>query len=163
MTRPGGSLVMPIIVAAAAASAIAFMGATVTEIGPWYHSLRQPAWAPSDAAYGIAWTIIYALTALAAVAAWSGARTRGEAEWIVGLFALNGFLNLSWSLLGFRLHRPDWAVAESVLLWLSVLSLVIVCGRGSRAAAVMLLPYLAWVSFALTLNVNVAQLNGPFA
>ena len=163
MTRPSGNLVMPLIVAAIAAGAIAFMGATITEIGPWYHSLRQPAWAPADAAYGIAWTIIYALTALAAVAAWSAARTRGEAEWIVGLFALNGFLNILWSLLFFRLHRPDLAVVESVLLWLSVLSLVIFCGRRSRAAGAMLLPYLAWVSFALTLNVRIAQLNGPFA
>ena len=44
---------------------VAVMGATITEIGPWYHGLIQPRWAPPEAAYGVAWTAIYAFTALA--------------------------------------------------------------------------------------------------
>ena len=58
--------------------------------------------------------------------------------------------------------RPDWALAEVVLLWLSVASLVAVCGRYSRAAALLLLPYLAWVGIAGLLNWEVVRLNGPF-
>ena len=46
------------------------------------------------------------------------------------LFALNAFLNVCWSLLFFRLHRPDWALAEVALLWLSILALVLFLGRG---------------------------------
>ena len=149
--------------AAAVALAVAVMGATITDLGSWYHMLRQPAWAPPDSAYGVIWTLIYALTALAAVAAWTAAGSRQAAEAVVGLFALNGFLNILWSLLFFRLHRPDWAAVEAVFLWLSVLSLVIGAGRLSRPAGLLLLPYLAWVSIALALNVAVVHLNGPFA
>ena len=81
---------------------------------------------------------------------------------MIGLFALNGFLNILWSLLFFRMQRPDWAFAEVMLLWLSVLLLVVICWRHSRLAGLLLLPYLAWVSVAAALNWSVVELNGPF-
>lgn len=80
----------------------------------------------------------------------------------MGLFALNGFLNISWSLIFFRLQRPDWAFYEVILLWLSILALIVYCGRFSKTAAALLVPYLAWVSFAGALNWAVVQLNAPF-
>ena len=67
--------------------------------------------------------------ASAGVAAWRNARTDAEREWIIGLFAINGTLNVVWSALFFRLHRPDWALIEVVFLWLSVL--VPMIGRSS--------------------------------
>ncbi len=76
--------------------------------------------------------------------------------------ALNGLLNIGWSFLFFRLHRPDWALVEGVALWLSIAALILVCRRASRAAALLLIPYLAWVAFALVLNLAVIRLNGPF-
>ena len=154
---------MPLAIAALVATAVAVMGATVTDLGPWYHMLRQPRWAPPDAAYGVIWTIIYALNALAAVAMWGASRGRRDVEGMIGLFAANGFLNILWSLLFFRLHRPDWAALEAIALWLSVASLIAYGARRSRIAAILLLPYLAWVSIALTLNVAIVRLNGPFA
>jgi tryptophan-rich sensory protein len=96
------------------------------------------------------------------VSAWISAQDRRAREILVGLFALNGFLNLMWSLIFFRLQRPDWALAELVLLWLSIAALITVCGRHSRLAAWLLLPYLAWVSVAGLLNWEVVRLNGPF-
>ena len=60
----------PIVVAGLLAAVVAVLGATITEIGPWYHALVQPRWAPPEAAYGVAWTAIFALTALAGVNAW---------------------------------------------------------------------------------------------
>lgn len=152
----------PIVIAAAAALAVAVLGATITDIGPWYHGLVQPRWAPPDAAYGVAWTAIYALTALAGVTGWRAMPTAGESDWLIGLFALNGFLNILWSLLFFRAHRPDWAGIEVFALWLSVAALVLFIGRRSLAGAALLLPYLAWVSFAGFLNFTIIRLNGPF-
>eukprot|EP01042_Synura_sphagnicola_P016971 gene16971-21451_t len=108
------------------------MGATITDIGPWYHGLAQPRWAPPDATYGMAWMAIYAFTALAGVNGWLAMPNAREREWLLGLFALNGFLNIVWSLLFFRLHRPDWAVIEALGLWLSVLALIL---RGGDAGA----------------------------
>ena len=163
MTRVESSWIMPVVVAGAAALLTAVVGATITDLGPWYHSLAQPRWAPPDVAYGVAWTAIYACTALAAVTGWRAAPNAREADWLIGLFALNGFLNILWSLLFFRFHRPEWAVVEVVVLWLSILALVVTAARYSRPAASLLLPYLAWVAFAGSLNLAVVRLNGPFA
>jgi len=152
----------PVLVAVVAAVAVAGLGALSTDLGPWYRGLQQPNWKPPDMLFGPAWTAIYALTALAGVRAWNAAPGRAEREWLIALFALNAFLNLSWSLLFFRLRRPDWALAEVGLLWASIVLLIVVLGRYSRAAAMLLLPYLAWVSFAATLNLATVRLNGPF-
>ncbi len=159
----GRSWVFPVLIAAGVATAIAVVGATMTDTGPWYDSLVQPRWAPPEAAYGIAWTAIYAITALAAVTAWRAMDMRWEAEWLIGLYALNGFLNILWSLLFFRMHRPDWALVEVVVLWVSVLALLLFTWRRTILGAVMLLPYLLWVTFAGYLNMTIVRLNGPFS
>ena len=159
---PSRSWIAPVTVAALAALVVAIVGGTITDLGPWYSSLKQPHWAPPRAAFGMIWTAIFALTALAAVAAWRRAPDQHAGDWMIGLFALNGFLNLLWSFLFFRMQRPDWAGIEVVVLWLSILGLVITCGRRSRAAGVLLLPYLAWVTIAAVLNWQVMALNGPF-
>lgn len=153
---------VPIGVAAVAAIIIAAIGGTLTDLGPWYRSLVQPGWAPPDALFPVAWTLVLALWALAAVETWPRLSTRREAETLVGLFALNGFLNILWSLLFFRLQRPDWALVELVFLWVSLLVMMIWCGRRSRLAPWLLLPYIIWVTIAGLLNMAVVRLNGPF-
>jgi translocator protein len=152
----------PVFAAALSAMALAGLGALSTDLGDWYQGLQQPAWKPPDALFGPAWTLIYALAALAGVKAWNAAPTRADREWLVALFALNGFLNLLWSLLFFRLRRPDWALVEVGFLWGSILLLMGVLGRYARPAAALLAPYLAWVSFAAVLNFAVVRLNAPF-
>lgn len=154
--------IAPTIIAAGVALITAIMGATITEIGPWYHALKQPPWAPPEIAFGIIWTIIFSLTAIAGTIGWRAAPNRPTAEAMVGLFALNGFLNILWSFLFFKLHRPDWAQIEVIFLWLSILALILTVRRYSRTAALLLLPYLIWVSIATILNFEVVRLNGPF-
>jgi benzodiazapine receptor len=152
----------PVAIAAGAAIAVAGLGGLMTDIGPWYLGLKQPAWKPPDWAFGPAWTIIFALAAASGVAAWRSAPSQASREWLLGLFALNGFLNVLWSLLYFRLQRPDWALMEVGLLWLSVLLLMVVTGRYSRKASLLLAPYLVWIAFAGALNAATVRLNGPF-
>ena len=153
---------LPVVIAALAAIAVAIMGATITELGPWYHALVQPRWAPPEATYSIAWTVIYLSTAIAAVTGWRAMPDRGGAEWMIGLFALNGFLNILWSLLFFRLHRPDWALIEVVALWVSIAVWICIVWPRSIVAGLLLLPYLGWVTFAGYLNMTIVRLNGPF-
>ncbi len=145
-----------------AAGLVAGLGATITQLGPWYYSLKQPPWAPPDIAFGPAWTIIFGLTAWAGLTAWRAASGRAVGETLLGLFALNGFLNLLWSFLFFRLHRPDWSAIEVLLLWASIAGLIVACRRVSMKAAWLLLPYLVWVTFAGILNAEVVRLNAPF-
>lgn len=152
----------PVLIAGVLAVVTALVGATITDVGPWYHGLIQPRWAPPDAAYGVAWTAIYACTALAGVTGWLAMPRASEREWLLGLFAFNGFLNIVWSLLFFRFHRPDWAMIEVLALWVSVAALIVVIWRRSMAGAVLLLPYLGWVTFAGYLTMTIVRLNGPF-
>lgn len=152
----------PVVVAAAAALGVALLGGLMTDIGPWYFALRQPAWKPPDWLFGPVWTLIFALAAAAGVSAWRRAPRRADREWLLALFALNGFLNVLWSLLYFRLRRPDWALWEVGFLWLSILLLIVVLSRYARRATWLLLPYLLWVSLAAALNAATVQLNGPF-
>ncbi|MEM1132884.1 MAG: TspO/MBR family protein [Pseudomonadota bacterium] len=152
----------PIGLAAFLAFMTAVIGSTITVLDEWYYSLQQPPWAPPDWLFGIAWTIIFAMIALAGYLAWFKAPTRRDIDYALTLFALNGFLNLLWSFLFFRLQRPDWAFYELTLLWLSILMLIIFCARFSRGAALLLLPYLVWVSFAGALNFQIVHLNAPF-
>ena len=153
----------PVWVAAAAAMGVALLGGLMTDVGPWYQQLQQPAWKPPDWLFGPAWTLIFALAAASGVAAWRGTANRARREWLLALFALNGFLNVLWSLLYFRLRRPDWALVEVVALWLSIACLMVFVARDSRNAAWLLLPYLLWVAFAGVLNWTTVQLNAPFA
>ena len=148
--------------AAAAAVAVGALGALSTDIGPWYRTLDEPAWKPPDAWFGPAWTFIYACAAIAGVSAWRGAEDRSRREWTLCLFAANAFLNVFWSLLFFRLRRPDWALVEVGFLWLSIVVLIIYLGRFSRPSGWWLAPYLLWVTFAAALNLAVVRLNSPF-
>jgi tryptophan-rich sensory protein len=152
----------PVAVAAVSAAAVAVLGALMTDIGPWYRGLAQPSWKPPDSLFGPAWTVIFALIACAGVTAWRASPTQRLKEWLLVLFSLNGFLNVLWSLLYFRLRRPDWALVEVFFLWFSVLSLVISLWRYAPRASLLLVPYLLWISFAGVLNWATVALNGPF-
>ncbi len=160
--RPPGRS-RPILIAAAASVAVALIGGTLTDLGPWYQHLSKPPWQPPGPAFGIIWTVIYGCVIASAATAWRHAKRQATREWIIGLFSLNGFLNIVWSLLFFRLRRPDWALVEVAGLWLSVLLLIVVTARVSRFAGAVLAPYLLWVSIAAALDYEVVRLNPPFA
>jgi tryptophan-rich sensory protein len=153
----------PILIAALAATAVGALGALMTDLGPWYVNLHKPSWKLPDWLFGPAWTVIFGLCALSGYFAWCNAPNRGGRDGVLALFALNGFLNVLWSALFFRLERPDWALTEAGLLWLSILLMIIALARYSKTASVLLVPYLVWVSFATVLNWAVVQLNAPFA
>ncbi|MCJ2015007.1 TspO/MBR family protein [Methylobacterium sp. J-076] len=145
------------LVAAVCAVVVAAAGGLATRTDGWYRSLRVPAWKPPDWAFGPIWAVIFALTASSGVLAWSG---EPAARPMLALaFAVNAVLNIAWSVVFFQLRRPDWALGEIALLWLSVAALILAVGRVSPAVALMNLPYLAWVSVAACLNLRIVQLN----
>ena len=162
MTWRNRPWIQPVAIAASAALLVAVLGALMTDLGPWYQSLKQPSWKPPDWLFGPAWTLIFALAAVSGVLAWRNAPSHGYREWLLVVFAGNGFLNVLWSLLYFRVRRPDWALIEVGLLWLSILALIALTSRSSKRAGWLLVPYLVWVTVAATLNWATAGLNGPF-
>ena len=152
----------PPVVAAAAAVLVAMAGALLTTIDAWYRGLRVPAWKPPDWAFGPVWSVIIASSATAAVLAWNGDADPEARRVLLAAYAVNGLLNIAWSLLFFRLRRPDWALVEVAGLWLSILALVLVTGRVSPDAGLLNLPYLIWVSVAACLNLRIVRLNPRF-
>jgi tryptophan-rich sensory protein len=163
MTLARGSRLKPILAAAVCAIAVGSLGALTTELGTWYYQLRKPVWQPPDWLFGPVWTLIFALAALAAVLYWRDEADRENRLRVLAAFAVNAFLNTFWSLLFFRLKRPDLALDEVGFLWLSILLLIVLLRRRSRSAGWLIVPYLAWVSFAAFLNWTIVQLNAPFS
>ncbi len=149
-------------VAAGLTVALLLAGGLSTQVGAWYRALRKPRWNPPDWLFGPAWTVILALAAWAGVLAWTHAPDDAARWRIGGLYAVNMLLHFLWSPLFFTLKRPDWALAEAPLLWLSVLALVVGLRPYAPLAPWLLAPYLAWVAFAIVLNAVIVKLNGPF-
>jgi tryptophan-rich sensory protein len=139
------------------------MGALATDLSPWYYALKKPSWQPPDWLFGPVWTTIFSLTAIAGFIAWQSTRDVAKRRFLVIAVIANLALNVIWSLLFFRLQRPDFALLEVSLLWLSIAALMFAVWRCARGASALLLPYLIWVSFAAYLNLIICRLNAPFA
>lgn len=153
---------LPLALGALAAFAVAAIGGSMTDVGPWYQALEKPSWKPPDWAFAPIWTVIFALAALSVANAWWAVRNRGARAAIVILFLLTGILNIAWSALFFSLKRPDWSLFEVVFLWAAVATLIVMLWRRARIAALLLVPYLLWVSIAAFLNLEIVRLNQPF-
>lgn len=138
-------------------------GIWATDLSAWYYDLRKPSWKPSDVWFGPVWSTIFLLAAVALVLAWQSERATPEARTrLVLAYVVNAVCNVLWSYLFFRLRRPDWALVEVVVLWLSIVAMVWALWPLSKVGALLVAPYLVWVSFASVLNRAIVRLNGPF-
>jgi tryptophan-rich sensory protein len=149
----------PTLIAFLLAVAVGGIGGAATEIGPWYFSLIKPTWQPPDWAFGPIWTLIYITTGIAGVRAWRLGDARQRRLFLIALL-INCALNVLWSLLFFKMQRPDLALIEVVALWLSIVPLILLPLRYSPRSSLLMLPYLAWVSVAAYLNLTIVRLNG---
>jgi tryptophan-rich sensory protein len=126
--------------------------------GEWYADLNKPAWNPPGWIFGPVWTALYAMMAVAAWLVWQ------QGGFVVqrrplGMFLAQLALNALWTPLFFGLRHPGLAFAEIILLWLAILATLLAFRPVSRTAAWLLVPYLAWVSFAAVLNGTIWRLN----
>ncbi len=124
----------------------------------FYGQLTRPGWAPPAWLFGPAWTVLYLMMAVAAwlvwrEGGWHGARTA------LTLFVVQLVANGLWSWLFFAWHRGALAFADVVVLWLLIVATIAAFWRVSPLAAVMLVPYLAWVTYAAALTLAVWRLN----
>jgi benzodiazapine receptor len=131
---------------------------TAMAIPTWYRSLQKPDWNPPDAVFAPVWTTLYALMGIALVLVrrqGSGSATdRAQA-----IFGMQLALNLAWSFVFFGARDLRGALVVIGLLWVAILATVAQFWRVRRSAALLLVPYLAWVSFASILNADIARRN----
>mgnify|MGYP003819880249 CR=1 FL=1 len=131
---------------------------TDASVNTWYPLLAKPSWNPPASVFGPVWTVLYAMMTVAAwrvwkVAGWAGAKTA------LILFFVQLGLNAAWSGLFFRLHRPDLALAEILLLWCIIAMTLVAFRSHDRWAGALLAPYWVWVGYAATLNYAIWRLN----
>lgn len=141
---------------------------TFESIPTWYAGLSKPSFNPPNWVFGPVWTLLYVMMGVSAFLVWTsktGARkqTAGERNqkfFAIGVFVVQLVLNALWSILFFGVKNLGLAFAEIVLLWLSIAACIYLFRRFSTNAALLLVPYLCWVSFASLLNYSVWMLNG---
>ena len=146
-----GSVIFTFLFAAIGAFATA-------QAGLFYQRLDRPEWAPPAWLFGPAWTLLYALMA---VAAWRVYRTAAERSVRpeMTLYVVQLVLNALWSWLFFASHNGPLAFAEIIVLWLAIAATIVAFGRRDRLAGLLLLPYIAWVTFAGALCYSIWQRN----
>lgn len=154
--RPGGRLVT-LLACIAISFAPGLIGRRFAP-GEWYEGLARSPLTPPGWVFPIAWSALYLTMGLALFLFVDRAR-RGHRGLGVGLFAAQLVLNGAWSWLFFGLHRPGLALLDIIGLWGLIVATLAAFGRERRAAAVLLVPYLAWVTFAAHLNLEIWRLN----
>jgi tryptophan-rich sensory protein len=131
---------------------------TARSIPTWYRGLEKPSWNPPDRVFGPVWTTLYGLMGLALVLVRRQPRSRST-DGAQATFALQLALNLAWSFVFFGSRNLRGALAVIGALWIAILATIATFWRVQPAAALLLVPYLAWVSFASALNAEIARRN----
>ena len=124
----------------------------------WYAGLRKPSWNPPAWVFGPVWTLLYFMMAFAVWLIWREGGWREQAR-PLRWFLLQWLLNALWTPLFFGMHRSGLAFAEIVLLWLVLAATLWSFWKVSKPAALLLVPYLVWVSLAASLNFTIWRLN----
>ena len=138
-----------------------FLGALYTQpaIPVWYSSLLKPSFSPPNWIFAPVWTGLYFLMGVAFFLIWAKAADSTQSRSAKILFLIQLGLNVAWSVIFFGLRFPFGGFLLIMLLWAMILATLIVFYRLSRAAGLLLVPYLAWVSFATVLNFFLWFLN----
>lgn len=137
----------------AAAVPAAFMST-----GGWYAALQKPSWNPPAWVFAPGWNALYITMAVAAWLVWRRGGWQFQRT-ALGLFLVQWLLSALWTPLFFSMHLIGFAAADILLLWLALAATVILFWRVRTEAGLLLLPYLAWVSFAAMLNFTIWRLN----
>lgn len=141
---------------------VGYLSGMVTResITTWYPTLVKPSFNPPNWIFAPVWTILYIMMGVAGGMVWN--RTEQDTERVkkaFTFFIIQLALNAIWSLLFFYLHNPFLALIEIVLLWLLIFETYTQFKKIDKVAGMLLIPYLAWVSFAMVLNGSIWWLN----
>ncbi|WP_096390508.1 TspO/MBR family protein [Halopenitus persicus] len=133
---------------------------TIQSLSTWYDTIQRPMIAPPNWIFGPVWTTLFALIGVALWLVWRQTESSPrEARIAFGVFVVHFVFNLGWSAVFFGLQEIGWGLAVIGLLWLLIVTTMWAFDRVDRRAALLLVPYLLWVSFAAYLNYRFWVLN----
>jgi tryptophan-rich sensory protein len=132
---------------------------TYPEITTWYASLSKPSWTPPNWVFPVVWSVVYPLMGLSLWLLWDRSGDAPRKRSAVTLFLLQLALNATWSPIFFALHQTLAALAIVIALAVAIAATIMEAWRAQRIAAWLLVPYLAWVAYATTLNAGIVVLN----
>ncbi len=124
----------------------------------WYATLRKPPFTPPSGVFSPVWTVLYIMIALAIVMYYR-APAKAHGRRTTAVLAVHLAANMAWTFLFFGLRSPAWALADLLLLDLTLGALVAWFWRARAGAGALLVPYAAWVLFATYLNAGFWWLN----
>ena len=128
-------------------------------ISDWYAYLNKPSFTPPDWLFGPVWTLLYLLMAVSAFLVWQKGLANPLVKIALALYLLQLILNGLWTPLFFGAKLLLVAFCEIVVLWVAIVLTILSFARVSTPAAVLLLPYIVWTSFAAVLNFSIWLLN----
>lgn len=149
------------IISVAIAEAAGLIGSifTMPAIPTWYAGLVKPSFSPPNWLFGPVWTTLYAFMGIAAFLVWRKRKSNPSANKALGIYAFQLILNSIWSFLFFGAQNPGLAFAEILVLLAAILWTTFAFYKIDRYAAYLMIPYIAWVSFATILNFSLWRLN----
>jgi tryptophan-rich sensory protein len=150
-----------LVIAIVVSEAAGFIGTlfTTPSITTWYAALTHPAFSPPNWVFAPVWTLLYLLIGIAAYLVWKAGGNRKDVRAALIIFVIQLALNAGWSIIFFGQHNPGGALIDIGLLWLAILATILTFYKVSKRAAYLLLPYIAWVTFAAYLNYAIWTLN----
>ncbi len=133
---------------------------TIPAINSWYSTLVKPALNPPAWIFGPVWIILYLLMGIALWLVWEKKNVKPKARRLgIIAFIIQLMLNTKWSIIFFGSQNISLALIDIVFLWIFILLTIFFFSKISKAAAWLLVPYIAWVSFAIYLNYSIWALN----
>jgi tryptophan-rich sensory protein len=125
----------------------------------WYQTLVRPAFSPPNWVFAPVWTVLYLLMGVSAFLVWRKGSADKAVRVALACFILQLVFNALWTPVFFGAKQPLIAFGDIILLWLAIAATIICFYRVSRPAAILLIPYIGWVSFAAVLNASICVLN----
>jgi benzodiazapine receptor len=155
------TIVIKLIICLALTFSAAFVGSIFTHdaVTNWYTTLNKPSFTPPDWLFGPIWTILYLLMAISAFIVWQKGLANPAVRVALIFYLIQLILNALWSVIFFGLKLPWLSFIEILLLWSAIAFTILAFVRVSIIAALLLVPYILWVSFAAVLNFSIWLLN----
>jgi benzodiazapine receptor len=156
-----GNEIMKLAISIIICLAAGFIGSIFTNrsIPIWYESLKKPSFNPPGWLFGPVWTALFILMGISLFLIWQKGLNYNGVKIALIVFGIQLILNILWSILFFGLRAPLAAFIEIIILWILILMTILIFYPISKTAALLLLPYILWVSFASILNFSLWRLN----